>query len=161
LKKLLWLISLILLPKVYAISPISAAPPHQPIPVQISPVAPSSPQNSPQAVRAYVVSRAKALGVNPIDAAWIVDHESQDGRNMRGDDSQSRGYWMISSVYHPEVSDQCADDLVCSTDWSLKWIIAGHINEWSTWKYRFKWYPNDTGGQNSPHTPSRNSQPSR
>ena len=29
------------------------------------------------AIRAYVVSRAKELGVNPIDAARIVVHESQ------------------------------------------------------------------------------------
>lgn len=83
---------------------------------------------------------AQIYGVNPIDALWIVSHESQDGRNMRGDDGQSRGFWMISDVWHPEVSTACADDLQCSTDWSLKRIRAGYINEWSTWKFRFKWY---------------------
>jgi hypothetical protein len=71
---------------------------------------------------------------------WIVSHESQDGQRMRGDDGQSRGWWMISSIYHPEASTACADDLACSTDWSLKWILAGHISQWSTWKYRFEWY---------------------
>lgn len=62
---------------------------------------------------------------------------------MRGDDGQSRGYWMISDVYHPEVSTACADDLACSTDWSLQWIAAGHIDQWSTWKYRCTWYPKE------------------
>jgi hypothetical protein len=43
---------------------------------------------------------------------------------VRGDDGQSRGYWMISNVWNPEVSTTCADDLQCSTEWSLKWILA-------------------------------------
>jgi hypothetical protein len=47
---------------------------------------------------------------------------------------------MISDVYYPEVSTACADDLHCSTDWSLKWILAGHTDQWSTWRFRFKWY---------------------
>jgi hypothetical protein len=92
-------------------------------------------------VAAYVRQEALAYGVNPVDALWIVSHESQDGQNMRGDDGQSRGYWMISDVYHPEVSTACVDNLQCSTDWSLNWIKAGHIDQWSTWKYRFEWYP--------------------
>jgi hypothetical protein len=100
-------------------------------------------QMTPSAVRAYVVSRAKALGVNPVDAAWIVDHESQDGENMRGDDGQSVGPWMISTVWHPEVPTSCSLNLQCSTNWSLHRIIAGHIQDWSTWKFRFKWYPNE------------------
>lgn len=65
---------------------------------------------------------------------------------MRGDDGQSWGYWMISDVYHPEVSTACADSLKCSTEWSLEWILAGHIEQWSTWRFRFKWY----AGQNPP-----------
>ena len=94
-------------------------------------------------VAAYVRQEAIAYGVNPTDALWIVSHESQDGQRMRGDDGQSRGYWMISEKYHPEVSTACADDLQCSTAWSLKWILAGHISQWSTWRLRFKLYPNE------------------
>jgi|HubBroStandDraft_2_1064218.scaffolds.fasta_scaffold801285_1 hypothetical protein len=95
---------------------------------------------SPIAVGAYVRQETIAYGVNPTDALWIVSYESQDGRNMRGDDGQSRGYWMISDIWHPEVSTACADDLQCSTAWSLKWILAGHIDQWSTWRVRFQWY---------------------
>jgi hypothetical protein len=137
LRTLFLLISLVLLPKVYAISPAPVG--HPSIAPKLAQDAPVI-QTSPSAVRAYVVSMAKELGVNPVDAAWIVAHESQDGINMRGDDGQSRGFWMISNIYHPEVSNACADDLQCSTDWSLKWIIAGHIEQWSTWRLRFKLY---------------------
>lgn len=98
---------------------------------------------SSQGVRAFVLNEAEKKGVNPIIAGWIVEHESQYGLRMRGDDGQSRGYWMISSVWHPEVSDACADDLKCSTAWSLDRILAGHVNEWSTWRFRFKLYPNE------------------
>jgi hypothetical protein len=71
-------------------------------------------------------------------ADWIVGHESHYGKKMRGDDGQSRGYWMISSVSHPEVSDACADHLICSTNWSVKRIRAGHIREWSTFRFCHK-----------------------
>lgn len=99
--------------------------------------------NSPTVVAAYIRKEAIAYGVKPTDALWIVSHESQDGQRMRGDDGQSRGYWMISSIWHPEVSIACADDLQCSTAWSLKWILAGHISQWSTWRLRFKLYPQE------------------
>ena len=84
----------------------------------------------------YIAQEALFFGVNPIDANWIVSHESQDCQRLSGDDGQSRGCWMISSVWHPEVSKACAEDLQCSTDWSLKRTLAGHISEGSTWKYR-------------------------
>jgi hypothetical protein len=110
-------------------------------PPQISSVQPGEPYPSTTTVRTYVLAQAKLLGVNPAKVEWIVGHESQYGQNMRGDDGQSRGYWMISSVWHPEVSDACADDLECSTAWSLHRILEGHINEWSTWKFCRAWYP--------------------
>jgi hypothetical protein len=97
---------------------------------------------TPAAVKSYVRAQAALLGVNPDFADFIVGHESQYGQNMSGDDGQSRGYWMISKIYHPEVSDACADDLACSTSWSLRWILAGHINQWSTWRFRCEWYKN-------------------
>jgi hypothetical protein len=97
--------------------------------------------SSPNEVIAYISAQAALKGVNVQEVLWIVGHESQDGRNLRGDDGQSRGPWMISAIWHPEVSDACADSLPCSTEWSLNRILAGHINEWSTYKFCRKWYP--------------------
>jgi hypothetical protein len=110
------------------------------IPAQISTYTATS---TPQSVISYVRQQALLKGINPQIALFIVAHESQDGVNMHGDDGTSRGFWMISKIYHPEVSDQCAYDLTCSTAWSLNWILAGHINQWSTWRERCKLYPYD------------------
>ena len=87
-------------------------------------------------IRAYVQNRARAAGVDPKAAAWIVAHESGNRPSATGDGGDSRGLWQIDRVYHPEVSDDCAYDVECSTRWSLKRIRDGNINEWSTWKQK-------------------------
>jgi hypothetical protein len=92
-------------------------------------------------VRAYVQRSAKAVGVNPYVAEWIVSHESQHRPQATGDGGESRGLWQINRIYHPEVSDRCAYDMECSTDWALQRILDGNANEWSTWKYRKLWFP--------------------
>jgi len=86
-------------------------------------------------VRAYVEATAKTRGVSPQVAEWIVTHESQHHPEATGDGGESRGLWQINKAWHPEVSDACAYNVSCSTDWSLQRIRAGHIDEWSTWKY--------------------------
>lgn len=91
-------------------------------------------------VRAYIQSAAKAAGVNPRIAEWIVSHESQHHPEATGDGGESRGLWQINKAWHPEVSDACAYDVTCSTDWSLERIRAGYVDEWSTWKYCKSWF---------------------
>jgi nitric oxide reductase large subunit len=95
---------------------------------------------SPEQVREYVATQAQKAGVNVQEALWVIDHESQDGKRMYGDDNQSLGYFQISRVYHPEVSVACAMDLTCSTRFFLSSVLKGKIGEWTTWKYRCKWY---------------------
>jgi soluble lytic murein transglycosylase-like protein len=89
----------------------------------------------PWAVRAYVQHAAKASGVNPHVAEWIVAHESRHRPGATGDGGESRGLWQINKEWHPEVSDACAYNVRCSTDWSLERIREGYADEWSTWKY--------------------------
>ncbi len=86
-------------------------------------------------VRAYVQDAAEASGVDPHVAEWIVSHESRHRPEATGDGGESRGLWQINKAWHPEVSDACAYDVTCSTDWSLERIRAGYLDEWSTWKY--------------------------
>ena len=86
-------------------------------------------------VRAYVEGAGKTRGVSPQVAEWIVMHESRHHPEATGDGGESRGLWQINKAWHPEVSDACAYNVTCSTDWSLQRIRAGHIDEWSTWKY--------------------------
>ena len=85
--------------------------------------------------RAYVQSASEAAGVNPRIAEWIVSHESRHHPEATGDGGESRGLWQINKAWHPEVSDTCAYDITCSTDWSLERIRAGYVDVWSTWKY--------------------------
>ena len=86
-------------------------------------------------VRAYVQNASKTAGVNPGIAEWIVSHESRHHPEATGDGGDSRGLWQINKTWHPEVSDTCAYDVTCSTNWSLNRIRAGYVDEWSTWKY--------------------------
>lgn len=145
----LLLIPLITSPKPYHVSPalvyageaIQASHAQSPIEPAGTPI--SQNHATGTVVEAYISQQAQILGVSSTDALFIVSHESQDGVHMRGDDGQSRGYWMISSIWHPEISDACADDLVCSTDWSLHWILQGHIDQWTTWRERCALYPYD------------------
>jgi len=88
-----------------------------------------------QTVKAFVEARAVRYGVNPTLAIWIVRHESQFNPRAKGDGEASRGLWQISRIYHPEVSDAVAFNMVSSTDWSLGRIRAGKANEWSTYHY--------------------------
>jgi hypothetical protein len=96
---------------------------------------PSSNPRGQLKIRAYVQAVAKANGVSPEVAEWIVTHESQHHPDATGDGGESRGLWQINKAWHPEVSDACAYNVTCSTKWSLKRIRAGYVNEWSTWKY--------------------------
>ena len=92
-------------------------------------------------IQAYLERAAKTRGVNPQVAEWIVKHESRQYPEAIGDGGESRGLWQINKAWHPEVSDACAYNVTCSTNWSLERIRAGHLDEWNTWKYckvRFK-----------------------
>jgi hypothetical protein len=116
--------------------------------VTATPIPPvtSNPRGEPR-IRAYVEGAAKTRGINPQAAEWIVTHESRDHPEATGDGGESRGLWQINRAWHPEVSDACAYNVACSTDWSLERIRAGHIDEWRTWKYckeRFKDCPLDS-----------------
>ena len=98
-------------------------------------------------IRAYVQAVAKANGVSPEVAEWIVTHESQHRPEAIGDGGESRGLWQINKSWHPEVSDACAYNVKCSTNWSVKRIRAGYVDEWSTWKYckeRFEGCPTNS-----------------
>jgi hypothetical protein len=113
-----------------------------PVPFYVAPLEPM-PTFLPHgrlAVRAYVQSAAKAAGIDPRVADWIVTHESQHHPDATGDGGESRGLWQINKAWHPEVSDACAYDVTCSTRWSLERIRDGYVDEWSTWKYCKAWF---------------------
>ena len=44
--------------------------------------------------------------------------------------SVDRGLYGINNFWHKEVSDECAKDLRCSTEWTIDRINAGYQSEW-------------------------------
>jgi hypothetical protein len=96
---------------------------------------PQSTRISPFQVKAYVRRQAVRRGVDPQVALWIVKHESSFNPRAKGDGEASRGLWQISRIYHPEVSDAEAFNVVASTEWSLRRIRSGKVSEWSSYRY--------------------------
>ena len=82
----------------------------------------------------YVKAESIEYGINPKLTSCIISNESQWNPTKLGDDGNSRGLWQISQIWHPEVSNAVAFSAVSSTLWSLSWIKAGHIKQWSTYR---------------------------
>jgi hypothetical protein len=57
--------------------------------------------------------------------------ESQYNNFALGDGGKSRGLFQIHSGFHPEVSDDCAFDVRCATEWTISVINAGGQGIWS------------------------------
>ncbi len=86
-------------------------------------------------VRAEIINQSQIYNLNVDMMLWVSYCESQFNPSVRGRvDSRDRGLWQINSYYHPEVSDECAFDYKCSTEWSAWWISQGHGNQWVCWK---------------------------
>lgn len=100
---------------------------------------------STTSTRAYI----EHATTTPDRALYIAEHESDFVRNARGDkditcnNSKSvyygkpvyaRGVWQITRCWHPEVSDEQADDVEWSTAWALP-LVANPKTcraEWTT-----------------------------
>jgi Lysozyme like domain len=82
-------------------------------------------------------------------AAAIILAESggkADARNTNSDGSVDRGWWQINSRWHPEVSDACADNLICSTKAAKR--ISKNWTDFSAWTtYRSGAYKKHLGAQ--------------
>lgn len=91
-------------------------------------------------IREFIRGEAIKHGIDQKLVDWIVKKESNYNPLAVGDDGNSRGLWMISSIYNPQVSDKCAFDVECSTAWAMKELAAGNKNKWSVVRFCFKWY---------------------
>jgi len=52
-------------------------------------------------------------------------------KNNYPTNSIDRGIFMINDFWHKEVSDECAFDVRCATEWTIYRINAGYQNEWA------------------------------
>ena len=61
----------------------------------------------------------------------IARCESKFDPKIRGRvNNQDKGLWQINSYHNPSVTDKCAFDSVCSTEWAIKEIKAGRMWKW-------------------------------
>ena len=122
----------------FSISPINTVYAQTP---QITTPPPNPPlESNVVQLKAYVDSQAKAYGVNPEVASFIVQHESQWNPSQVGDSGTSFGLWQIHLPSHPNITKGQALDYRWSTQWAMKQILAGNINMWSSVKFCHKWY---------------------
>lgn len=72
------------------------------------------------------------------NADYLIElAQCESGLNplARGDSGQSRGVFQIHHGYHPDVSDDCAFDIRCATEWTInhlqtvRWTCEDYINE--------------------------------
>lgn len=61
----------------------------------------------------------------------LAQCESTLNPQALGDSGQSRGLFQIHRGYHPEISDECAFNLRCATEWTMDRINAGYQHEWT------------------------------
>ena len=68
----------------------------------------------------------------------LAEGESQFNPNAIGDGFyRSRGIFQISEFYWPEVSDECAFNVDCSTRWTINKLKEGQGCLWSVYKDMF------------------------
>lgn len=83
----------------------------------------------PDAPKAFLLLKGneECHGENPqLDPKAICNNELWGGKG------QDRGYWQISNYYHPNVSDWCASDVKCSTDYAFR-MYTNNGNTFKRW----------------------------
>lgn len=101
--------------------------------------------------KSYVEAVSKDSGVDISVTLYVLEHESRYCQDKLGDMDifregkpvRARGCWQITQFFHPEISDECAFDLVCSTTWAIPRLKDKKtcIHEWSTCRDYYKSIP--------------------
>lgn len=81
---------------------------------------------------------AKKYNVNPDLAVNVATCESNlDPQAVRinTDGSIDRGIFQWNNIYHPEVSNECAFNIECSTKYFCQAVLAGNIYWWNASKH--------------------------
>lgn len=95
-------------------------------------------QSKYEDVIAYITKRfekygkkvvAEAIAISYLESKWDAKATNQNWKNGVVV-STDRGYWQFNDKAHPEVSEACARDLVCSTDQAVKHYEQSGWNPW-------------------------------
>lgn len=95
---------------------------------------------SAELIKAEIIKQAKIYDLSPDMMLWVADCESKFNPSVRGKiDPRDRGLWQINSYWHSEISDECAFDYICSTEWSAWYMAKGRGYEWVCWKLYYNY----------------------
>lgn len=71
----------------------------------------------------------------------IARAESRLNPGIRGEqDKRDRGLFQINSHFNKSVTDDCAFDPVCATQWTISELKAGHAWKWNASRYKWGKY---------------------
>ena len=85
------------------------------------------------ALKDYLTKKAREHGVSLPRLFTTLQKESGFNLKARGDKGKARGLWQIHKDYHPTVTDECADNLVCSTEYAMP-LFKKHPELWSAYR---------------------------
>ncbi|MDD2227583.1 MAG: transglycosylase SLT domain-containing protein [Clostridia bacterium] len=83
---------------------------------------------------------AKTYGVDPDLAVRVAIAESNlnaTARNINAKGSIDRGIYQINNLYHPEVTDKQADDIIFATKFFCQAVKDGNISWWNASKEKW------------------------
>lgn len=90
----------------------------------------------PTEMEQWVMWRLRQEGINEHEAWAIIHCESrwnEDAHHVNWNNQAGvdRGLWMISSLYHAEVSNECAYNYKCATEEAIR--IYQEAGSWNPW----------------------------
>jgi hypothetical protein len=65
---------------------------------------------------------AQAIAISYLESKWTSGATNENWKNGKVV-STDRGFWQFNDKAHPEISEECARDLECSTDQAVKHYI--------------------------------------
>lgn len=83
-----------------------------------------------KAIDAFTVLQGKGAGTCA-ENRTLDPYQDNDNRTWGGV-GKDVGYWQINTVYHPTVTEECARDVKCSTDYAFK-LFTARGNNFSAW----------------------------
>lgn len=85
-------------------------------------------------IKTIISSNAEKYNVDSIILTNVIKCESSFVTNARGDGGHSRGLAQIHNIYHPEVTDEMADNPEFAIDFMAKNIASGKGSQWTCYR---------------------------
>lgn len=140
LKKIFVVLSLLITTKILIVNAVTT----EDIPNYIPPKIESAPRTTvishkivsepSDYIKTIISANAEKYIVDSIILTNVINCESSFVTNARGDGGHSRGLAQIHNIYHPEVTDEMADNPEFAIDFIAKNIASGKGYQWTCYR---------------------------